>query len=302
MTPGQLAAAVATAGVTPTPRSMLPAPGDSVGTEAATTLGAAHDVMRTLADPAGRLTVVLPASGRAGRAAPSVYWSDLAGPYVLVVETEAGLELEALSTLNDLALWLDRTLLLTALPAATTDQQVPVSIAGYAALLGVVDAFEEARLRRHLDRSAAGAEPITVRDVAASLAAGLTTDHPGWAVSAARAVCPADLAAAERDLSTGIDDLVRAGVVHRKGDELAVTTAGAGLVASLSRPIQTVGIARAASAADSTIGVAHITVHRGVAGIWLALWTALGDDAGCTLVECSAARAATTLVGLVRAS
>ncbi len=288
----QLAAALALGGLSPSSRSALPsAPPPSnprgaltdtsvLGSDGALT-SAARTALEVAADPQRMLTVM---TNRAGRRA----WTETTfvqaggngGPAVAQALREGEADLALLPTPAQALVTLDELLGITALPGRPSNGVLHLDLAAYAAALATADHVQEARLQARLARERRPLPALTAESLEAQLARGLESNDTRWAVTAARAVCPANLVAAQGQLDGGLRRLAEVGLLSRDGERMAPTERGIELFVDLAQIVNSAGLLLAAAERDEPAAVAHMTLLRCTNAIWFAAWRGITESDG----------------------
>lgn len=311
----QLGAALSLAGLTPSPRSELPAPpppGDAQQALAGTNVLGEDGALRAeaaaalaaAADPRRSLTIV---TNRAGRPewTEAVFVSgaddeDGASPHVAQSIHEGEIDLALLPTAAQALVTADDLLQLSALPARPGSKALTLDLPAYAALLAVADLLQQARLEARLARERQPLPLITAAAAAEQLARGLESNDTRWAVTAGRAVCPADITQARGHLAAGLDSLARAGLLEAAEGGTSPTAAGFELFGDLGRLLNSAGLVLASADGDERVALAHLTLLRCAEAIWYVAWRRIAQEhATIELFQSSPVAALSVLRGLL---
>jgi len=294
-TTADLAGLLSAAGLKPTPNSPLPAAGPSAATPPTESQ---RVLLAIAAGPIGTLRIVGPGGDRGIGITTSLLWDDPRGPFVIATATDDGFDLTMLANRSMALSWLDRALLLTALPSPSATDRLDLDLASYAALLALADAVSEIRLREQLERHQRRIGGLTLNDLRHAFETGMRTIDDRWAVSGTRLVCPVDLSTAASDLEHGIARLTELGLTTGDMSGLGVTQAGAPYVSSLASQPRSTGIGTAVET-GAGIDVSHLTVHRSAIALHVGVWKELGDQPRVSISQPSAARLLDLIDGLI---
>lgn len=292
LTPPQLAAAMSLAGLTPSAHSALPAdtpPADARAVLAATGLldaaGAVRAELRAAltvaAAPHRMLTAVTNRAGRpAWTEATFLQGATSGGPAVAQSLHANETDLALLPTPAQALVTLDELLAVTDLPARPGDAALSLDLAAFAAVLATADFLQEQRLEARLARQSRPLPAVSVAAAEAQLARGLASNDTRWAVTAARAVCPANLPEATGRLAGGLERLDALGLVMRQAGAFAPTARGLALFDDLQEIVNSAGLLLAEAQDDRRTSIAHVTLFRCTTAIWFAGWRGLSATGG----------------------
>lgn len=311
LTPVEVAAALSIAGLTPSPRSDLVV--DASTEDARTTLsstGLLNDsgqirpaplaALRVASDPTQMLTVVANRAGRTAWTESTFVQSGDGGAVIAQAIREAEVDLALLPTPAQALVTLDELLGVSDLPSRAGGNSFRLDLPGYAALLATSDFLHEARLEARLARERRPLPAITVEAVEAQLVRGLASNDTRWAVTASRAVCPADLTGAVGHLRAGLDGLAASGLLARNGDRMTPSDQGLELFTDLDEIVNSAGLLLASAEGGSDVVVAHMTLLRCARAIWFVAWRGIDqDDAQVEVFQSSVTGALGVLDGLL---
>lgn len=258
----------------------------------------AEAALHIVVAPGHLLSIVLNRAGQADWREVLFFAGTGAGPHVAVAKTNTQFDLALLPLEAQATVLIDDLFGFTALPAAPGHKLVALDLTGYAAILAAADLVQAARLQERTSRGEIQPAPvITPQSLQAQLEQGLQRQDTRWAVTAARKVCPVDLAAAVGKMAEGITVLVRAGLAVTSAGGHSLTPAGYRLASALGQIVTTGGTALSVARGDVPFTIAHFTVFRTTLAIWIAAWRQVSTStAAVDMLEVSAA-AALQLVG-----
>lgn len=305
----QLAAALALGGIRPERSSALPdlpAPADPAKALADTGALAngglspeADAALRVAAAPTRLVSVVSALAGSPSVLETVFLSSSPDGPIVAQAITDR-VELALLPTAAHAAVAVDELLRLTDVPVEPGEEGWSFSLAGYAALLALSDAIQRSYLEARLSRRPGPKPEFTARDLEDVLAAGLAAIDTRWAVTAAKYVCPLELASARGKLADGVAELVSAGLAERgAGGAVSTTQMGYEVAASLGQLLAFGGLSVKVATAPERALLAQTTVLRGMFRIWLGTWSPDGASMRVRLTGVSALSAIEFVRGML---
>ncbi len=296
VTTEQLAGMLASASLSPSANSPLPAPAESAGD---TPTDGQLRILAVASSPTGALRIVGPGPDRGIGISTSLLWIDSSGPFVIATHTTNGFDLSLLPSRSVALSWLDRALSLTSLPSPPATDRLELDLPGYAALLSLADAVADVRLREQLERKQQRIAGFSIEHLQYAFDTGLKTNDDRWAVSAVRLVCPVDLSTVTGQLDQGLKRLTIMGLTSGGDGGVGVTQLGAPFVSALSSMPRCTGLATAVTT-TSGIDVSHLTIHRSAIALHVGVWKAVGEQPWLVLTQPSAAGFVSLVDGLIK--
>ena len=302
LTKPQLAVALGLAKLTPSERSALPAdlpkPAGGAASLSGTSLlgednkltAEATAMLEVLADPLRLLSVTMNRAGSRLWTEASMVSRESTGPYVLQADDrEGGFDFALLPSQAQALLTIDGMLSLTTLPTKISADTVALDLAAYAAALALSDVMQASLLRSKLARRAQPEPIITAEVLEEELARGLGELDTRWAVTAARALCPADLTSARGKMAEGIDALVGHGLLSEAEGKHRLTDQGFNFVGAFGHLLNSATLVLATEESGKQMTAGYAGIFRSSNSIWTVQWdVASGDQATAHLTEASA--------------
>jgi hypothetical protein len=230
--------------------------------------------LRVVRDPA---VLVQAVANRAGEPVWTQAWVAIApeGPAVVQTQTETANVYRAVDDPTQVAAALAEA---TGQPAAGGSAAglptLPLDLAGFAALVALVDAVQTESLRARLDRRPVDPRhAVGIDALAEQLERGASAIDSTWLVTAALPITPVDLRSTADRLGDGVSELVRAGLVADPGDGKVVTPAGLAVLASLGATATTLGCYFPHTGPDGQPTLDHVAVLGGPDTTWTARWS-----------------------------
>jgi hypothetical protein len=279
LTADQLAAAHQLAGIEQAEFGHPPAPDVLAGTgvladDRQTLRPDVDAALRVVRDPS---VLVQAVANRAGEPVWTQAWVATTdeGPAVVQTQTDTANVYRAVDDPAQLAATLAEATGQTATGGSAEGlPTLALDLAGFAALVALVDAVQTESLRARLDRRPIDPRhAVTTDALAEQLERGASAIDSTWLVTAALPITPVDLRSTADRLGDGVSELLRAGIVADPGDGKVVTPAGLAVLASLGATATTLGCYFPHSGADGQPTLDHVAVLGGPATTWTARWS-----------------------------